>query len=69
MESGRNAIPAILCERPPRRFAPPLLYQEGSSHVRTIFAPQQNRQQSDWNKVTIAVMDGGDDLLQHNVDA
>ena len=37
-KGGRNAIPAILCERPPRRFAPPLLYQEGSSHVRTIFA-------------------------------
>src|SRR5689334_19258750 len=28
---GRNAIRAIVCERPPRRFAPPLLCQEGSS--------------------------------------
>src|SRR5689334_14776765 len=28
---GRNAIRAIVGERPPRRFAPPLLCQEGSS--------------------------------------
>src|SRR5262245_30546874 len=28
---GRNASRAIVGERPPRRFAPPLLYQEGSS--------------------------------------
>src|SRR6185503_4730506 len=27
-----------VCERPPRRFAPPLLYQEGSSYLSSKFS-------------------------------
>ena len=32
-----NQSRTIVCERPPRRFAPPLLYQEGSSRTRAVF--------------------------------